>query len=230
MKTKPTREPPDLMLADQHEAAPVFHEDWTLVPGSTRDPQKWELELRLRDSRNRLLREFLTDGRTVFYNSSGNSMWPLIQSGDACTFHPIQAVTAKEGVHSIQKEASEIGVGDIVFCQVQRSQQYYAHIVCSEEVEQEYSSCGYRQETKYWIGNIQGRVNGWCHREHIFGVLVEVQVWWGDQYYTRPHPKTLFAEVAELVKHDRWNSQAANLCQPLSESQSSGAQSSGQQG
>ena len=31
---------------------------------------------------------------------------------------PIQAVTAKDGVHSIQKEASEIDVGDKVFCQV----------------------------------------------------------------------------------------------------------------
>ena len=29
-----------------------------------------------------------------------------------------------EGMHAIEKEASEIGVGDIVFCQVQRSQQY----------------------------------------------------------------------------------------------------------
>ena len=71
----------------------------------------------------------VSDGRSVFYKSSGNSMWPLVQSDDACTFHPIQAVTAMDGRHGVQKEASEIGVGDIVFCQVQRSQQYYAHIV-----------------------------------------------------------------------------------------------------
>ena len=137
---------------------------------------------------------------------------------------PIQAVTAKDGVHSIQKDASEIGVGDIVFCEVQRSKQYYAHIVL--DVQDCYDS----QEPKYWIGNIQRHVNGWCHREHIFGVLVEVQVWLDGQYYSRPHPKTLFAKVAALVKDDRWNSTAAKLCEPLWEAQSSGAQSNGQQG
>ena len=112
-----------------HEAAPSFHEDWTRVDGSGLDPEKWEQELRLRDTRNRLIREYLTDGRSVWYKSTGSSMWPLVQSNDACTFHPIQAVTAMDGSHGVRKEASEIGVGDIVFCQVQRSQQYYAHIV-----------------------------------------------------------------------------------------------------
>ena len=98
------------------------------------------------------------------------------------------------GVHSIQKEASEICVGDIVFCQVQRSQQYYAHIVLDVE------HCYYRKEPKYWIGNIQQHINGWCHREHIFGVLVEVQVWWDGQYHSRPLPKEIFARVQALVK------------------------------
>ena len=170
----------------------------------------------------------IAPGRSVFYKSTGSSMWPLVQSEDACTFHPIQAVTAKDGVHSIQKEASEIGVGDIVFCEVQRSKQYYAHIILVKDYWGRWG--GYRNEPKYWIGNIKGRINGWCHREHIFGVLVEVQVWSDGQYYSRPHPKKLFAEVAALVKDDRWNSTAAKLCQPLWEAQSSGAQSSGQQG
>ena len=136
-------------------------------------------------------------------------MWPLVQSDDACTFHPIQAVTAKDGVHSIQKDASVIEVGDIVFCCVQRSQQYYAHIVLGV------SKCFHTQEDQYWIGNIQGVYNGWCYREHIFGILVEVQQVWEDgQYYSRPHPKTNFAEVRALVKDDRWNSRAQMLCEP----------------
>ena len=136
---------------------------------------------------------------------------------DACAFHPIQAVTAKDGVHSIQKEASEIGVGDIVFCQVQRSQQYYGHIVLNVE------QCVYRNEPKYWIGNIKRHFNGWCYREHIFGVLVEVQVWWHGHYYWRPLPKEKFEVVQAQVKHDRWNSAAAELCEPWwSPSQSSG--------
>ena len=69
MKSKPTRLP-DIVLEGPHEAALEFHEDWTIVPGSNRDPEKWELELRLRYSRNRLTREFLTEGRSVFHKSS----------------------------------------------------------------------------------------------------------------------------------------------------------------
>ena len=57
----------------------------------------------------------------------------MVQSNDACTFHPIQAVTDMDGRHAVTKEATDIDVGDIVFCQVQRSQQYYAHIVLSIE-------------------------------------------------------------------------------------------------
>ena len=52
MLTKPTRLP-DLILQSPHEAVPTFHEDWTVVEGSDIDPEKWEKELRLRDSRNR---------------------------------------------------------------------------------------------------------------------------------------------------------------------------------
>ena len=151
-------------------------------------------------------------------------MWPLVQSDDACTLHPIQAVTAKEGAHSVQKEASEIGVGDIVFCQVQPSQQYYTHIVL------DVGWCFWSKEPKYWIGNIQGRRNGWCYREHIFGVLVEVQVWSDPRYASRPHPKKLYEEVRSLINADRWNSTAAKLCEPWWEVEGSGAQSSGQQG
>ena len=100
---------------------------------------------------------------------------------------------------------------------MQRSQQYYGHIVLNVE------QCVYRNEPKYWIGNIKRHFNGWCYREHIFGVLVEVQVWWDWQYYSRPLPKEKFAEVQALVKHDRWNSAAAELCEPgWSPSQSSG--------
>ena len=94
-------------------------------------------------------------------------MWPLVQSHDACTFYPVQAVTAANR-HGIQKGESEIEVGDIVFCIVQRNQQYYAHIVL--EVEDDI----YALEPKYWIGNIKGRRNGWCFREHLFGVLAYV--------------------------------------------------------
>ena len=93
MKCYPQRRVP-VMLSSPHEAAPPFHEDWTIIDGSSRDPDKWELELRLRGVRNRLIREDLEAGLAVFYRSTGSSMWPLVQSHDGCTFHPIQAATA----------------------------------------------------------------------------------------------------------------------------------------
>ena len=208
MLTKPKRPAPDLILQSPHEAAPSFHEDWTRVEGSGLDPLKWEQELRLRDTRNRLIHQYLVDGRSVFYKSSGDSMWPLVQSDDACTFHPIEAVTAMDGRPAVRKEASSIGVGDIVFCQVQRSQQYYAHIVL--QIEHDYHAV----EPKYWIGNLQGRFNGWCFREHIYGILVEVQVLWEERYYTRPLPKSVFEEVRALVSDSRWSLTARSLCEP----------------
>ena len=105
-QTKPTRQCP-FLFESPHEAAPPFNNDWTIVPGSRTDPEAWTLELKLRDARNKMIREYLEQGRAASYQSTGNSMWPLVQSEDACTFHPIQAVTAREGMHGIQKEASE---------------------------------------------------------------------------------------------------------------------------
>ena len=72
----------------------------------------------------------------------------------------------------------------------------------------------YANEVKYWIGNIQNRYNGWCYREHIFGILVKVQVLFEGQYYTRPFPKRVFNTVRQLVKDSRWNTLAAGLCEP----------------
>ena len=208
MLTKPTRLP-HLILQSPDEAAPSFHEDWTRVPGSAHGDELWEKERRLRDARNKLIHDYLRDGRCVWYKSSGNSMWPLVQGDDACTFHPIQAVTAMDGEFSVEKEASEIHVGDIVFCQVQRSQQYYAHIVLS--VEHDYHA----KEAKFWIGNIEQRCNGWCfRREHIYGILVEVQTEWHRQYYSRPLPKSVYEEVRAMVKDYRWSRSALSLCQP----------------
>ena len=179
MLTKPTRLP-DLVLQSPHEAKPSFHEDWTRVPGSAHDRELWEKELRLRDSRNKLIHETLRDGSCVWYTSTGSSMWPLVQAEDAILLHPIQAVTAEDGMDCRPKEASQIYVGDIVFCNVQRTQQYYAHIV----LEIEYDV--HARESRYWIGNIEQRHNGWCYREHIYGILIEVQVLWQGELLQLP--------------------------------------------
>ena len=156
-----------------------------------------------------MIKDYLLDGRSVWYKSSGNSMWPLVQSGDACTFHPIQAVTAQgKSVHELTKERSEIDVGDIVFCQVQRSQMLYGHIVL--RIEHDYHA----QEPKYWIGNLMQKVNGWCFREHIYGILVEVETEWNERRYSRPFPKSVYHQVRALVEDYRWNPAAWELCAP----------------
>ena len=122
MDCHPKRQVP-VMLSSPHEAAPCFHEDWTIVDGSSHDPVLWELEIQLREARNQLLREHFELGLAVFYTSKGTSMNPRVQSHDACTFHPIQAVSANGGISKFQNNASEVHEGDLVFCQAQRSNQ-----------------------------------------------------------------------------------------------------------
>jgi len=163
MRLRPTRCPPDVVLETPYDADPQYHQDWTIVKGSNYDPEAWAREKQLREQRNILIRESLTKGKSVFYKSSGNSMWPLVQSGDGCWFHPIRAVTATDA-SSLQKEASDIGVGDIVFCQVRPSGLFYAHIVHAIQ----------SNPPEYQIGNIEGCINGCCHREHIFGILIDI--------------------------------------------------------
>jgi len=92
---------------------------------------------------------------------------------------------------------------------VQPSGLFYAHIVRAIQF----------QPPKYHIGNIEGRINGWCHREHIFGILIEVSVWEDNQYLARPFPKTIFEKVSLLIGRsgDRWNKAARDLCLPLHE-------------
>ena len=49
-----------------------------------------------------LILEDLEAGLAVFYRSTGTTMWPLVQSHDACTSHPINAVTAEVTDESIE--------------------------------------------------------------------------------------------------------------------------------
>ena len=108
MKSEPTRGYP-VVLESPHDAAPPLHEGWTKVPGSSSDVAKWEQELRLslRDARNKLIHEFLMEGSPVWYKPTEQSMWPVVHSPDACTSHPIQAVTAKGGISKFQNKASD---------------------------------------------------------------------------------------------------------------------------
>ena len=67
----------------------------------------------------------------------------------------------------------EIAPGDIVFCHVQPNFRYYVHLVWHTYYAE---TCHGVQKMVYVIGNNkdgdQKRCNGWCYREHIYGILV----------------------------------------------------------
>ena len=98
----------------------------------------------------------LLKGHTVAYRSSGNSLQPMVASGDRCVYTPV-------------KLDSEVAVRDVVFCEVQDGDRFYAHLVSKKEWNQ-WDECFY-----FWISNLKGRTNGWCHIKHIYGKLIDVE-------------------------------------------------------
>ena len=122
--------------------------DWTL----SRD---WNKEKPLRDERNQIIKKMLLAGKTVAYRQSGWSMHPKIHSNDLCSYLPVRF-------------DESVNEGDTVFCQPQPNDYFYAHIV--KEKDWDRANHCYR----YWISNLKGRINGWCHLKHIYGKLVQV--------------------------------------------------------
>ena len=78
-----------------------------------------------------------------------------MHSNDQCTYEPVTA----EG---------DVNVDDIVFCQVQPGDRFFAHNVKAKGV---WPATG---RTYFTIANLEGRENGWCYIEHIYGRLIEV--------------------------------------------------------
>ena len=104
----PDRLPPFVLDAD-HEVNPELDVDWTFCPGN-------EKEQRLREVRNKMVKEILLQGKSVCFRSSGGSLRPRVCSNDRCTYVPVT-------------DYSEVGLGDIVFCQPQPKGYFYVHIV-----------------------------------------------------------------------------------------------------
>ena len=113
------------------------------------------MEIRLRAVRNEVLKENLLNGQHVSFRSSGWSLYPRVHSNDQCTYKPVTA-------------ESDVKVDNIVFCQVQPGDRFYAHNVKAIDV---WPSTG---RTYFTIANLKGRENGWCFIEHIYGKLIEV--------------------------------------------------------
>ena len=194
------------------------------------------------------------DGGTVCYTFLGTTLYPMVQPGDVCTFHPIQAVTATGHQKSslpwttIQKERSEIGVGDVVFCQWGSSAEErvvftgVVHEVKQKRPRGSAASDSHQPRPKYLIGDILGHITHWCNREHIFGILFDVQVvtkfctagthtdedpcgvmveptYAGEHteqfQSSRPLPKTIFEAVSDLTRCSENDlARARNLCLP----------------
>ncbi len=89
--------------------------------------------------------ERLQKGETFITSEKGNSMVPLIKSGQN---HRIAPATWEN-----------VGVGDIVYCRVNGN--YYTHLVKAKNNER---GCQ--------IGNNRGNINGWT--KQVFGKVIEV--------------------------------------------------------
>ena len=76
------------------------------------------------------------------------------------------------------EDYSALVVGDIVFCQVQDGDRYFAHKIMRIGQYQlkpaEVRQFGVEYKRVFIIGNQSGYENGWCFDEHIYGLLVEV--------------------------------------------------------
>ena len=153
---KPTRIP-FVLLSHPSEAPAEYHRDWTCH-------EDWDTEQMLRDQRNNWIREQLKRGETVWYKSSGNSLWPLIQSGDAITISPIA-------------QGEGIQVGDIVAADVSRGPNlyFYVHMVLEIRVDVLASRMQKEGVMMHLIGNAEGRINGSASRAHVYGKVTSVQ-------------------------------------------------------
>lgn len=89
--------------------------------------------------------EKLENGETFVTKEKGNSMMPLIKSGEP---HKLAPATLEQ-----------VEVGDIVYCKVKGN--WYTHLVKAKD---EKKGC--------LIGNNKGHINGWTTK--VFGKVIEV--------------------------------------------------------
>ncbi|GAA1595001.1 hypothetical protein GCM10009828_020260 [Actinoplanes couchii] len=90
----------------------------------------------------------VTAGETVTFRPRGNSMIPLINSGDPVTVAPVRPAALE--------------VGDIVLARVAGTT--YLHLVSAID----------HQRSRVQISNNRGRVNGWTGHPRVHGICVSV--------------------------------------------------------
>lgn len=89
--------------------------------------------------------ERLLNGETFVTKEYGNSMSPLILSGQEHTLCPIEWFDCKPG--------------DIVYCKV--NGKYYTHLVKAKN-----------NDRGLQIGNNKGHINGWT--KHVYGIVIKI--------------------------------------------------------
>ncbi len=91
--------------------------------------------------------QLLLAGQDVKFRPHGNSMVPIIYSGQLVTVSPVDR---------------EIKTGDVVLCKVNGRQMLH-----------KVSAIG--SDGRYQISNNHGYVNGWTTRKNIFGILTKIE-------------------------------------------------------
>ena len=89
--------------------------------------------------------KLLEEGKTFETSEKGNSMIPLISSGQKHTLAPVKL--------------SELKLGDIVFCKVKGN--YYTHLVKALHAAK-----------GALIGSNKGNINGWTR--NVYGKVIKI--------------------------------------------------------
>ena len=89
--------------------------------------------------------EKLQNGETFLTKEKGNSMMPLIKSGQEHKVAPVKW--------------EDVEIGDIVYCKV--SGNFYTHLVKAKD-----------EQRGVQIGNNKGNINGWT--KQVYGKVIEV--------------------------------------------------------
>lgn len=97
---------------------------------------------------NRETAEHLQSGETCYVVGYGNSMTPILKSGQPVIVEPVV-------------EETELKKKDIVLCKVKGH--YYLHLIHS-----------IRNGKSFLIGNNHGHMNGWVSRSQIYGIVREI--------------------------------------------------------
>jgi phage repressor protein C with HTH and peptisase S24 domain len=99
------------------------------------------------DKENAITAQKLLNGETCLVQGFGNSMTPILKSGQVCEVSPIE-------------DYSSLNKGDIVLCKVRGH--HYLHLISAIKGNQ------------FQISNNHKHVNGWVTKKNIYGKVTKI--------------------------------------------------------